>query len=139
MLRKERHNLKVESGNYTIKERLVELITARLKLSAQENTKRIKELVKNHGRYNSKTDRAISIQEELANYLLENGVIVPSCKVGYLEMTKEEAIKQLDSLASVIATIIYNSESFYEECGDICKQDIEALNLAKQVLESHFE
>lgn len=38
----------------TEKERLVELITAGLKLSAQENTKRIKELVKNHGKYNSK-------------------------------------------------------------------------------------
>ena len=66
----------------TEKERLIELITAGLKLSAQENTKRIKDLVKNHGRYNSKTDRAISIQEELANYLLENGVIVPPVKVG---------------------------------------------------------
>lgn len=81
----------------------------------------------------------MTLQEELADYLLENGVIVPSCKVGDLEMTKEEAIKQLDSLASVIATIIYNSESFYEECGDIWERDIEALNLAKQVLESHFE
>ncbi len=73
------------------KERLVELITAGLKLSAQENTKRIKELVKNRGRYNSKTDRAISIQEELANYLLENGVIVPFCKVG-IKLIKSEAI-----------------------------------------------
>ena len=47
-------------------------------------------------------------------------------------MTKEEAIKQLDSL-------IYNSKSFHEECGDIWERDIEALNLAKKVLESYFE
>ena len=113
------------------KERLVELITAGLKLSAQENTKRIKELVKNRGRYNSKTDRAISIQEALADYLLENGVIVSSCKVGDLGMTKEEAVKQLDSL-------INNSKSFHEECGDIWERDIEALNLAKQVLEKQI-
>ena len=42
----------------------------------EENHKYIKEFVKNHGRYNSKTDNNVPFEEIVADYLLKNGVIV---------------------------------------------------------------
>lgn len=80
----------------TERERLIELIKSGSKLAVEENHKHIKEFVKNHGRYNSKTDDNVSFEEIVADYLLSNGVIVLPCKVGdTVFLTREEAEKSL--------------------------------------------
>lgn len=66
----------------TERERLIELIKSGGKLAVEENHKHIKEFVKNHGRYNSKTDDNVSFEEIVADYLLSNGVIVLPCNIG---------------------------------------------------------
>lgn len=64
------------------REKLIELLKAGGKLAVKENHKYIREFVKNHGRYTSKTDNNVSFDEIVADYLLANGVTVLPCKAG---------------------------------------------------------
>ena len=65
------------------KKRLVRLIEEAHKKSAEAIHEHIMDTLKEKGRFNSKTDAdKQSIYELEADSLLENGVIVPPCKVG---------------------------------------------------------
>ena len=65
------------------RKRLVELIEEAHKKSAEAIHELIMDTVKVKGRFNSKTDGdRQSIYEIEADCLLENGIIVPPCKVG---------------------------------------------------------
>lgn len=66
----------------TEREKLIELLKAGGKLAVEENHKYIREFVKNHGRYSSKTDNNVPFDAIVADYLLTNGVTVLPCKVG---------------------------------------------------------
>lgn len=65
------------------RKRLVKLIKEAHKKSAEAIHEHIMDTVKTKGRFNSKTDGdRQSMYEIEADYLLENGVIVPPCTVG---------------------------------------------------------
>lgn len=60
-----------------MREKLIELIKNGIEEYQTKVSEQIKQaMCKNH-RYNSKTDNIYSIEETIADYLLENGVSVP--------------------------------------------------------------
>ena len=66
-----------------VRKRLVKLIEEAHKKSAEAIHEHITATLKEKGRFNSKTDAdRRSIYEIEADYLLDNGIIVPPCKVG---------------------------------------------------------
>ena len=87
------------------REKLIELIKAGGKLAVEENHKYIQEFVKNHGRYNSKTDNNVPFEEIVADYLLANGVILvdTNCvKRENLPLIQQAFNMPLDELAKIV-------------------------------------
>ena len=87
------------------REKLIELLKAGGKLAVEENHKYIKEFVKNHGRYNSKTDNNVPFEEIVADYLLANGVVLvdTNCvKRENLPLIQQAFNMPLDELAKLI-------------------------------------
>ena len=66
----------------TERERLIELIETGTRLAYDKSLEEVRRIVKENHHFNSATDRTVSISEIVADYLLENGVIVPPVKVG---------------------------------------------------------
>lgn len=64
------------------RERLIELIEAGTRLAYDRSLEDVRRIVKEKHHFNSATDRTVSISEMVADYLLENGVIVPPVKAG---------------------------------------------------------
>lgn len=60
----------------TERERLIELIEAGTHLASKKAVEETARIVKEKHHYNSATDKTVSISEMLADYLLENGVII---------------------------------------------------------------
>lgn len=88
------------------REKLIELLKAGGKLAVEENHKYIQEFVKNHGKYNSKTDNNFSFEEFVADYLLENGVVLvdTNCvKRENLPLVQQAFNMPLDKLAEIVS------------------------------------
>ena len=66
----------------TERERLIELIETGTRLAYDKSLEEVRRIVKENHHFNSATDRTVSISEIVADFLLENGVIVPPVKVG---------------------------------------------------------
>ena len=61
----------------TEREKLIKLIETGTNLASKKAVEETARIVKENHHYNSATDKTVSISEMLADYLLENGVIVP--------------------------------------------------------------
>lgn len=73
----------------TERERLIELIEAGTRIAYDRSLEDVKRIVKENHHFNSATDRTVSVSEMVADYLLENGVIVLPCKIGdYCKINK---------------------------------------------------
>ena len=66
----------------TERERLIKLIEDGTRIAYDRSLEEVRRIVKENHHFNSATDRTVSISEMVADYLLENGVIVPPVKVG---------------------------------------------------------
>ena len=66
----------------TERERLIELIEAGTRIAYDRSLEDVKRIVKENHHFNSATDRTVSVSEMVADFLLENGVIVPPVKMG---------------------------------------------------------
>ena len=66
----------------TERERLIELIEAGTRIAYDRSLEDVKRIVKENHHFNSATDRTVSVSEMVADFLLENGVIVPPVYVG---------------------------------------------------------
>ena len=66
----------------TERERLIKLIETGTNLASKKAVEETARIVKENHHYNSATDKTVSISEMLADYLLENGVIVPVVEIG---------------------------------------------------------
>ena len=66
----------------TERERLIELLKKGNAEYSERSLAEIHKLLYEKHRYNSATDKVGNLWDELADYLLANGVIVPPCKVG---------------------------------------------------------
>ena len=66
----------------TERERLIELIEAGTRIAYDRSLEDVKRIVKENHHFNSATDRTVSVSEMVADFLLENGVIVPPVQVG---------------------------------------------------------
>ena len=66
----------------TERERLIELIETGSRLAYDKSLEEVRRIVKENHHFNSATDRTVSISEIVADFLLENGVIVPPCCIG---------------------------------------------------------
>ena len=60
----------------TEREKLIKLIETGTNLASKKAVEETARIVKENHHYNSATDKTVSISEMLADYLLENGVIV---------------------------------------------------------------
>ena len=60
----------------TEREKLIKLIETGISLASKKAVEETARIVKENHHYNSATDKTVSISEMLADYLLENGVIV---------------------------------------------------------------
>ena len=65
----------------TEREKLIKLIETGTNLASKKAVEETVRIVKENHHYNSATDKAVSISEILADYLLESGVIVPPVKI----------------------------------------------------------
>ena len=66
----------------TERERLIELIETGTRLAYDKSLEEVRRIVKENHHFNSATDRTVSVSEMVADFLIENGVIVPPVKVG---------------------------------------------------------
>ena len=66
----------------TERKRLIELIEAGTRIAYDRSLEEVKRIVKENHHFNSATDRTVSVSEMVADYLIENGVIVPPLQVG---------------------------------------------------------
>ena len=66
----------------TEREKLIKLIETGTRIAYDRSLEEVKRIVKENHHFNSATDRTVSISEMVADFLLENGVIVPPVKVG---------------------------------------------------------
>ena len=66
----------------TEREKLIKLIETGTNLASKKAVEETARIVKENHHYNSATDKTVSISEMLADYLLENGVIVPVVEIG---------------------------------------------------------
>ena len=66
----------------TEREKLIKLIETGTNLASKKAVEETARIVKENHHYNSATDKTVSISEMLADYLLENGVIVPAVEIG---------------------------------------------------------
>ena len=66
----------------TERERLIELIETGTRLAYDKSLEEVRRIVKENHHFNSATDRTVSISEIVADFLLENGVIVLPVKAG---------------------------------------------------------
>ena len=66
----------------TEREKLIKLIETGTNLASKKGVEETARIVKENHHYNSATDKTVSISEMLADYLLENGVIVPAVEIG---------------------------------------------------------
>ena len=66
----------------TERERLIELIEAGTRIAYDRSLEDVKRIVKENHHFNSATDRTVSVSEMVADFLLENGVVVPPVKMG---------------------------------------------------------
>ena len=66
----------------TERERLIKLIETGTRIAYDRSLEDVKRIVKENHHFNSATDRTVSVSEMVADYLLENGVIVPPVQVG---------------------------------------------------------
>ncbi len=73
---------KTRKGLKQMRDRLIELLGNANKICGKRFREETKAVLKEKGHFNSKTDRTESFNEITADYLIENGVIVPPCKVG---------------------------------------------------------
>ena len=65
----------------TERERLIELIEAGTRIAYDRSLEDVKRIVKENHHFNSATDRTVSVSEIVADFLIENGVIVPPVAV----------------------------------------------------------
>lgn len=66
----------------TERDRLIKLIEEGTRIAYDKSLEEVRRIVKENHHFNSATDRTVSISEIVADFLLENGVIVPPVKVG---------------------------------------------------------
>ena len=66
----------------TERERLIELIEAGTRIAYDRSLEDVKRIVKENHHFNSATDRTVSVSEMVADFLLENGVIMPPVSLG---------------------------------------------------------
>jgi hypothetical protein len=65
-----------------MRDRLIELLKQANEVCAKRFREETKAVLKQKGCFNSKKDRVESFNEITADHLIENGVILPPCKVG---------------------------------------------------------
>lgn len=102
------------------RDRLIELLKQGQKDYSEKCFEETKKILYAKHTYNSKTDKVYSLWEELADYLLANGVIVPTVKVGqtvYVPSGDEET----DWIDEYKVKYFYCSSKginrYYIECG----------------------
>ena len=73
----------------TEREKLIELIEAGTRIAYDRSLEDVKRIVKENHHFNSATDRTVSVSEMVADFLIENGVIILPCKIGdYCKIAK---------------------------------------------------
>lgn len=91
----------------TQKERLTELIEKGNDIATEKIIGEAQQIIKEKHRYDSAKDRLVPRQEMVADYLLNNGVIVLPCKVGdtvyfiksmfsFMAMSKSEKVRKVE-------------------------------------------
>lgn len=65
-----------------MRDRLIELLKKGQADYSRRSLEEIKKILYEKHKYNSETDKVLSLWEELADYILEDGWIRPPCKVG---------------------------------------------------------
>ena len=97
----------------TERERLIELIETGSRLAYDKSLEEVRRIVKENHHFNSATDRTVSISEIVADYLLENGVIVPPVKIGQSIWTAENFTDNVPR-EGYITVIEYDCNSSYD-------------------------
>ena len=96
----------------TERERLIELLKDGSTKSGEHLREVTKKVLAENGRFNSKTDYdRRNIYEIEADYLLENGVIVPPCKVGDTVYQVQTIRKRVQ--AYTITAVKYNGRFWF--------------------------
>lgn len=103
----------------TERERMIKLIETGTRIAYDRSLEEVKRIVKENHHFNSATDRTVSVSEMVADFLLENGVIVPPVKVGdtffYLYFSDDEKKYQIDELKVLDVS---TKKVFINEFGD---------------------
>ena len=106
----------------TERERLIELIEAGTRIAYDRSLEDVKRIVKENHHFNSATDRTVSVSEMVADYLLENGVIVMPVKIGevvyeiYDDEIIEARINRIDIYEDVVD--IYTQTEIFDDFDD---------------------
>ena len=106
----------------TDRERLIELIEAGTRIAYDRSLEDVKRIVKENHHFNSATDRTVSVSEMVADYLLENGVIVMPVKIGevvyeiYDDEIIEARINRIDIYEDVVD--IYTQTEIFDDFDD---------------------
>lgn len=87
-------------------DKLIELLEQANKVCSKRFREETKAVLKQKGCFNSKTDRVENFNEITADHLIENGVIVPPCKVGDVVYLIGEFTHQI--VCSRVTAIIYD-------------------------------
>ena len=130
----------------TEREKLIKLIETGTNLASKKAVEETARIVKENHHYNSATDKTVSISEMLADYLLENGVIILPCSIGdtvyyhktlcdgkYTVVIEEDTVKRF--LINRIETLAIISFNHALSCDDFGKTVFMTREEAEKALE----
>lgn len=96
-----------------MRDKIIELIVQANELCAKRFREETKAVLKQKGCFSSKADRKENMYEIEADYLIENGVILPPCKVGDTVYEIQPIRRRIQPY--IVTKLIYNGTHWHFE------------------------